>query len=303
MDVVVLAAGGTIGMAGDGPVLPALDAESLPGLPEGVEARTLSLKPSVQLSGAEALAIARAAAGQERPVVVTHGTDTLEESAYLCDLLYGGEAPVVFTGAMRPASAPGADGAANLRDAIAVAESPAARGLGVLVVFAGAIYAARSVRKLDSTAPAAFGPDPLGWVAEGRAQIARRVERRAPLDVRRFDAFVPIATAGLATDARHVPTEADGLVAVVLGAGHTPPPFLDALGEVAQRIPVVVTVRPLRGSILHATYGFDGSEESLRSLSAVLAGGLSPAAARVKLMAVLGTPGADVAAAFAADDV
>jgi L-asparaginase len=81
---------------------------------------------------------------------------------------------------------------------------------------------------------------------------------------------------------------ADGLVAVVLGAGHTPPAFLAALHEVSERIPVVVTVRPERGAVLHDTYGFEGSERDLRSGRLAIAGELTPQAARMRLLAELG---------------
>jgi L-asparaginase len=316
--VIVLAAGGTIAMAGDGPVVPSLDAEGLvaavPGL--SVEAaRTVSSAPGVGLSLADALEVARAACSEAaagRGVVVTHGTDTLEETAFLCDLLYDGEAPIVFTGAMRPASAPGADGPANLLDAAAAARSAAAGGLGVLVCFAGELHAARDVRKADSTSVAAFRSPrlgPLGHVLEDRVAIGRRVGRRRAIAPRALDAAVHIVPAALGADGSlvraAVAAGADGLVAVVLGAGHTPPAFLSALEEAASQVPVVATVRPERGAILHATYGFEGSERDLRSGRALCAGALTPAAARMKLLACLGAvlAGEALAEAFAPDDV
>jgi L-asparaginase len=241
--------------------------------------------------------------------VVTHGTDTLEETAYLTDLLYGGDAPIVFTGAMRPASAPGADGPANLADAVAAAR--VADGLGVLVCFAGELHAARDVRKADSTSVAAFRSPrlgPLGFVREGRVTVERRIERVPPLDPRHLDAAVHIVPAALGADGTlidaAVEAGADGVVAVVLGAGHTPPPFLVAMRRAAARVPVVVTVRPERGSILRATYAFEGAERDLRGGSLICAAALSPAAARMKLMACLGAgyARAAIAQSFVPDD-
>ena len=320
--VTVLAAGGTIAMAGTGggPATPELDADALLaalGGPAGLgdlRARTVDTRPSVQVGAEGALALARTAAAEAsegRGVVVAHGTDTLEEVAFLCDLVHGAEAPVVFTGAMRPASAPGADGPANLLDAIAAARAHEAAGLGVLVVLAGEVHAARAVRKVDSTAPGAFaspGLGPLGRVVEGRLRLDRRVERRPALDVRRLDARVDLVAAGMGTDGALVDAAveagAHGLVAVALGAGHSPPPFVEAVARAAARVPVVATVRPERGAILHATYGFEGAEGDLRASGALCAAALSPAAARVKLMACLGAglDRAAIAAAFAPDD-
>ncbi|HEX2410801.1 MAG TPA: asparaginase domain-containing protein [Solirubrobacteraceae bacterium] len=321
-EVTVLAAGGTIAMAGtaDQGAVPQLDAEGLvravPTLTDvpGLRARTISNRPSVQLTAGEALDIARAAAAEAdggRGVVVTHGTDTLEEVALLCDLLYAGDAPIVFTGAMRPASALGADGPANLYDAVIVAGAPGAEGLGVLVSFAGAVHAARAVRKFDSTAPDAFASPrlgPIGRVQEGRAWMARRLERFPPVPVAALDATVHIVPAALGADGSLVEAAveagADGLVGVVLGAGHTPPPYLAALRQAAARVPVVVTVRPERGSILRGTYAFEGAERDLRGGPLVCAAALTPAAARVKLMACLGAGYARgaIAQAFVADD-
>jgi L-asparaginase len=169
-----------------------------------------------------------------------------------------------------------------------------AAGAGVLVCFAGELHAARDVRKADSTSVSAFRSPrlgPLGFVREGRVTIERRLERRPPLDPAHLDAHVPIVPAALGLDGRVVHAAAagaDGLVAVVLGAGHTPPPFLDALAEVAERIPVVATVRPERGAILHETYGFEGAEVDLRATRVVPAGALTPQAARVRLLTCLG---------------
>ena len=318
--VSVLSTGGTIAMtaAGSGGARPQLDAAALvasvPALAGmDLEARTLGSDPSVHLSAASALKMVRAAtheAAGGRGVVVTHGTDLLEEVAWLCDLVHDGAPPIIFTGAMRPASAPGADGPANLLDAVRVAASPAARGFGALVVLAGEIHAARDVRKVESVGPAAFASPrtgPVGVVREDRVRLERLVPRRAALNVAHLDARVQVVHTGLGGDGallRAAADIADGLVVVLTGAGHAPPAFVIELAAVAERLPVVVTVRPERGSILHRTYAFAGSERDVRALPVHCAAALSPAAARVKLMACLGAglDGAGIAAAFGPDD-
>src|SRR5206468_3792016 len=187
--------------------------------------------------------------------------------AFLCDLIYDGDAPIVFTGAIRPASAPGADGPANLAHAAHAAAAREAAGLGVLVCFAGELHAARAARKDDSTSPRAFiSPHggPIGWVGDAGVRVAVRPERRPALDVRALDARVEIAAAAVGADGAAIEAlldaGADGLVVVVLGAGHAPPAFLAAMTAAAARVPVVATVRPARGEMLHGTYGFEGSE-------------------------------------------
>jgi L-asparaginase len=214
---------------------PALDADALlAAIPQlahvrGLRARSVLALPGAHLSAADALAIARAALAETeagRGVVVTHGTDTLEETAVLCDVLHGRPEPIVLTGAIRPSSTPGADGPANLLDAVAVAGAPQVQGLGVLVVFAGEVHAARAVRKVSSISPAAFGSPatgPLGTVAEGRVRIAARPLRPATAlpapDA--LDARVPIVPTYLGDDGSGlraaVRDGADAIVFVALG--------------------------------------------------------------------------------------
>ena len=235
-------------------------------------------------------------AGTGRGVVVTHGTDTLEETAVLCDVLHGRREPIVLTGAIRPSTATGADGPANLADAVAAAGAAEAAGLGTLVAFAGELHAARSVRKVASTSPAAFGSPlggPVGWVAEARVRIAARPARPRPLALpARLDARVPIVPTYLGDDGgalrSAVREGADAIVFVALGAGHVAPPVLAALRAAADAVPVALTVRPERGALLHETYGFEGAEADLRSSGALPAAALSPQAARMVLLAGLG---------------
>ncbi len=283
--------------------VPALDASGLVSeVPQlaavpSLEAETLMSLPAAHLSLSQALEIARRATDAARGgegVVITTGTDTMEELAVVCAMLHGAEAPIVLTGANRPGSAPGADGAANLIDAVAVAGSAGSAGLGAMIVFGGEIHAAMTVRKVDSTGPAAFGSPsagPVGRVVEGRVWLHARPIRPAPLDVARLEHRVPIVPSVLGDDGsalREAAAASDGVVLVALGAGHVSAGVLGELRDAAQRIPVLVTCRPDRPSMLFSTYGFDGAEGDIRASGALCTPFLSPAAARIALLCCLG---------------
>jgi L-asparaginase len=315
----LLAAGGTIAMQGERAV-PALDAEGLvhaiPALASApaLEAETVLSVPSAHLTLSQALELAlrtKEAATRGEGVVVSTGTDTLEEVAVLCALIYGGDAPIVITGANRPASGQGADGPANLVDAVSVAGSSAAEGLGVVVVFGGEIHDAMTVRKVDSTGPAAFGSPltgPLGRVVERRVWLHARPLRPVQLSVETLDRRVEIVSPGIGDDGallRHAAANADGVVLVAFGAGHLSPALLKELRAAVTQVPVVLTCRPVRSSMLVETYGFEGAESDLRSSGALCAPFLSPAAARIVLLCALGAglDQARIAAVLSAWDV
>ena len=299
----VLAAGGTIAMSGHDGAKLALDARDLlaavPGLAgqDGLDGETVANLPSAHLTLEDQLRICRAARDAARRgigVVVTHGTDTLEETAMLCDVIHDAQAPIVFTGAIRAASAPGADGPANLMDAVSVARSQEAAGLGVLVVFGGEIHHARCARKTDTTSLTAFSSPqtgPVGRVTEGHPTIWSRIPRNPPLDPPHLGGRVLVVATGAGDDGTlaraALDTEPDGVVIGTLGAGHLAPPVLEMWAEAADKIPVIAYCRPERGVILSATYGYRGSERDLRETRIIPAGFLSPQAARMKLLACL----------------
>ena len=180
MSVVVVSTGGTIAMRPDpatGKLVPAVSGEELVEMLRWPEAPPLELDefarvPSFDMHGDLALALADRVAEQCRRddvsgVVVTHGTDTMEESVYTVDRLHDSEKPVAFTGAQRAADEPDTDGPRNLRSAIRVALARESGGRGALVVFAGEIHGAREVRKVHTSALEAFGSPgygPLGYV-------------------------------------------------------------------------------------------------------------------------------------------
>ena len=294
--VTLLAVGGTIAMAADqrSGAVPAHGAEALVAAAgaEVAAARSVRSLPGVHLTLDDALAIARealAAAEGGDGVVVTTGTDTLEELAVLTGALNGAQAPIVFTGAIRPASSLGADGPANVADAVAVA---AIAPTGTYVVFAGEIHAAREARKTDSTSPRAFSSPrtgPVGYVAEGTAHVSPP-PRGVVLEPARLDFGVPIVPTFLGDDGAllraTLAAAPDAVVLVALGAGHVSPGVLAALRSAS--CPVAVCVRPERGELLRATYGFEGNEADVRATGAIDAATLSPQAARMLLLAALG---------------
>lgn len=316
----VLTTGGTIEMSGEGGARPEPDSQTLAaGVPtlsafSELEFVSLANLPSSHLSLSDQLTIARAARDAARDgcgVVVTHGTDVLEETAMLSDLLNDTDLPIVYTGAIRPASAPGADGPANLIDAVAVAAGEAAAGLGAVVVFGGEIHHARCVRKTDATSVLAFSSPqtgPIGRVSEGSAEIWLRVERNPPLDPGALGFDVPIVPTTAGDDGAHARAvlagSPDGVVIVTLGGGHVTPAVLHIWADAAAEMPVVACSRPERGAILRGTYGYAGSEQDLRAAAIVPAGFLSPQAARMKVLACLGAGlGSDeIRAAFVQDD-
>jgi L-asparaginase len=321
--VAVFTLGGTIAMrarpgAGAAPALSAADLlAAVPGLDDaGVE---LSLddvvnKPGASLSFRDLFGLAEAVSTALDEgfagAVVTQGTDTIEETAYLLDLLVASDAPVVVTGAMRNPSLAGPDGPANILAAIRVAACGCARGLGCLVVMNDEVHAARWVAKAHTGSPAAFvspGFGPLGQVAEGRVHIPVRLRERTPAfgAVPRRDVRVGLVTMTLGDDGLLVDAVAEhveGLVVAGFGAGHVPVGAVTSLANLAARMPVVLASRAGAGQVHHRTYGFPGSETDLLARGLIGAGYLAPLKARLllHLLIATGADGAQIRRAFAA---
>jgi L-asparaginase len=226
-------------------------------------------------------------------VVVTHGTDTMEETAYLLDLTVPGEKPMVLTGAMRTASEPGWDGPANLWAAVRVAASPQARGLGALVVLNDQIHAARFVTKTDTLSPStfqspAFGP--LGRVEGDRVHVPLRLEREV-LDWRGLEQQVELLKLTLGARVERLEDclarGVRGVVLEGLGAGRIPPWWLPAISRaIAGGVAVVVGSRCPGGRIWDP-YGYTGGYRSLKSLGCLFAPHLNGQKTRLRLMVVL----------------
>ncbi|MGW6197828.1 asparaginase [Kribbella sp. NPDC055110] len=316
MSVALFTLGGTISMAGTHRLTGDDLTAAMPGLPElghSVEIQDIEKVPSSNLTAAKLLevvdAASKAVAAGAVGVVVTQGTDTLEESAFLADLIWPHPQPLVFTGAMRNPTLAGPDGPANLLAALRVACSPAARDLGALVVFNEEIHAARWVRKTHSTSTATFvspNTGPIGHVVEEQVRVLTRPLRLdgvqgsaepAELD----NIHVALYTVTLDDDGLLLQGLADthqGLVVAGYGVGHVPAALAPVLGELAAQIPVVLTSRTGAGSVIRNTYHSPGSEVDLLQRGLIDAGFLDPYKARILLRLLLATDD-DLAAAFA----
>jgi L-asparaginase len=317
--VVVVSTGGTIAMRpepGTGKLVPLVSGDELVemiGWPDAppIELDDFVRVPSFDVHGALALSLAqRAARHAARPdvrgVVVTHGTDTMEETVYLIDRLLDSDTPVVLTGAQRGADEPDADGPRNLRDAIGVAASPAAAGLGAAVVFAGEIHSAREVRKVHTSAVRAFaspGYGPIGHVEADVAALRRAPARSAPLPVPQRLAAVDLHRLYAGSDGRFVrhslQTGAEAIVIEGTGRGNANEQVVAAVREAhAQGVPVAVCSRCATGRVA-AVYGRGGGRD-LEEAGALFAGDLAGPKVRVLLQVALGG-GLDAAAALAAE--
>jgi L-asparaginase len=302
-ELAVFTLGGTISAHGGRLDAPRLTgAQVLAGAtpPDGVDVELTDFRrlPSASLSIkdlAELGARVDQATASGQGVVVVQGTDTIEETAFLLDLVCRQEQPVVVTGAMRRPDAPGADGPANLTAALAVAADPDCRGLGVLVVLADEIHSARHVRKTHTTSVTTFaspGAGPVGRVVEGRPRILLRPATRSvpePLRLRR-PVRVGLVTLTLGEDADLLDGLADrydGLVVAAFGAGHVPTWWVEPLTALAARLPVVLASRTGAGPVLSDTYRGPGSEHDLLTRGLLSAGFLDPVKSRLLLHALL----------------
>jgi len=227
-------------------------------------------------------------------IVIIHGTDTLEETAYLLDLTVPGDMPIVVTGAMRISSDPGYEGVANILAAVRVAAAPEARALGTLVVLNDEIHAARDVTKTHSQSLDTFQSPywgPLGRVEADRITIARRIERQV-MACPRLEPSVYLFKLAVGMDAellRHVVAQgARGVVIESFGGGRVPPWWLEAIREaIARGVTVVIATRCPAGRI-HDPYTFAGAYHDLLRVGCLFADGLNGPKARLRLMAALG---------------
>lgn len=304
--IMLVTTGGTIAMTddGSGTVKPSLTARSLLASVSGlskiadISVCDFSQKPGASLTLADLRELARlledSSADSVDGLVISQGTDTIEETSYLLDLWYTGTRSVIITGAMRNPAQAGHDGPANLLAAVTTAASGTSRGRGVLVVMADEVHDPQRVVKTHATSVAGFSSPnggPVGYVAEGRVNFYEAARQRLVVPLPRKDIFphVGIVTVAIGDTGELLEPAAhlDGLVVAAMGVGHVPSDIALRLEDIAARIPVVLTSRTGGGSVLTGTYGFVGSESDLISRRLIPGGILPPLKARLLLIAAL----------------
>ena len=235
-------------------------------------------------------------------VVFTHGTDTLEETAFLVDLLWDREAPIVVTGAMRSPEEPGADGPANLVGAVLTACSRQARGLGVLVVINDQVFRGDRIRKAHTFAMDAFRDQwnpQIGRITEGMLEVdyLPASPRPAPLPLGAARHRVAVVGTGIGDEgesfAAVVAAGGGALVIDGVGAGHVSAQAAEVVGELVERVPVVMASRIRGGRAGRTTYAYPGAEVDLINRGVIMAGRLNAAQARLLAWVLLST-GAEV---------
>lgn len=228
-------------------------------------------------------------------IIITHGTDTLEETAYLLDLLIHNPKPVVVVGAMRNYSELGYDGSSNLSAAICTAISPKARNKGVLVVMNNEVNSASEVTKtntlsLDTFKSPEFGP--LGIVDNDEVIFYRDIIAHQFIDTNKIEYKVALlkCVPGIESDIIdfYISSGYKGIVIEALGRGNVPPAMIPGLLKaIESHIPVAMVSRCNTGRVLD-TYGYLGGGKHLRELGILFGGNLPGQKARIKLMLVLG---------------
>ena len=305
----MLFTGGTISMvvdAGAGGKVPTLDGAAILARAPGIEAIAdlevidLGRTPASHFSLAKLFEIGSEIRRCQADlsidgVVVVQGTDVIEETAFLWDLVLGGSAPVIVTGAMRAASDPNDDGPENLRNAVRCAISPALHGAGVLVVLDGTINPADAVTKTHASALDTFqclDTGPLGRLVGGRVVVDRPRGPRRQVATDRAAEGVLLLTAHVAMDGALVDAAAalrpPGIVVEATGAGNTAAAVVDAAARaMEQGITVAFTTRCPAGAASDA-YAFPGGGATWVRAGALLAGHLSGPKARIALALGLG---------------
>ncbi|MDQ2994241.1 MAG: asparaginase [Pseudomonadota bacterium] len=295
----ILVLGGTITMtsSGNDGASPTLSANDLTNaLPElktiaHISTETLMMKPSASLNWDDIRicyqAVLSALAEGCDGVVILQGTDTLEEVAFIFDVLLDVAQPIVLSGAMRATNTPGYDGPANLLAAVRIAADKSARDLGVLVVMNDVIHAARFVVKANTGFTHAFMSrivGPIGLIQENEVRIVYRLTEKTPT-FHLPDTPAPDVGLFSFAFAQRWPFQAmheyDAIVLEAAGSGHVAGDDVAPLAKLASELPVVFTSRASNGFITQSTYHYPGSEQELIAAGLIPAGQYDGAKTRI----------------------
>jgi L-asparaginase len=304
----LLFTGGTISMQRDpaaGGNVPAHGGEALVGFAPGLEAiapyriENWAKVPACHLGPDRLWALRErvrevAESGEVTGVVVTHGTDTLEETAYLLARTLPAAVPIAITGAMRTSSDEGWDGPRNLLDAARVAADPASAGRGTMVVFQGEIFAGETAVKTHATAPAAFSAPhagPIGRIEAGRVVYdcspGPRPTSVQPEGLTARVALVSLVVGDDGTLLDLARPEHDGVVVEAFGSGNMPPGAVPAVRRwLDDGKPVVLASRCPQGEVT-PIYAFEGGGARTVAMGAIPAGPRTPSQARMELVLAL----------------
>lgn len=297
--------GGTISMKIDEKLkaaVPSLSADEImsmiPGVEEvaEIEAYTFSNMPSPHMTLKVMLELSDFVSELVKRddiegVVVTHGTDTLEETAYLLDMTVETEKPIVVTGAMRSGSELGYDGPFNLATAICTAISEEAKGRGVLVCFNGELNSASEVTKANSMALNAFKTPnfgPIGIVDNNKVIFYRETKNTVKYIVNEIKKDVALIKCVVDMDSSYIDFVIEkgfgGIVMEALGRGNVPPNMVKGIERALQKnIPIVVVSRCFEGRV-HESYGYEGGGKKLKDLGVIFGDTLPGQKARIKLI-------------------
>jgi L-asparaginase len=308
--IAVIFNGGTIAMKIDDKIkaaVPALTGEEIMSMVTGIsekaniELHTFSNVPSPHMTPENMLELSKYVknlVGDENidGVVVTHGTDSLEETAYLLDLTIKSQKPIVITGSMRSGSELGYDGPSNLAASICTAISEKAVGKGVLVCFNGELNSASEVTKINSMSLNAFGTPtfgPIGIVDNNEVLFYREIFDKEIMDVNSINAKVDLIKCVAGQNSEFIDfcidKGADGIVIEAMGRGNIPPDMVEGVKRAIQKnICIVIVSRCFEGRVF-TSYGYKGGGKQLKELGVILGDNMPGQKARIKLILALST--------------
>lgn len=306
--IAVIFNGGTISMKVDPKIkaaVPSLTGEEIMSMVTGIEDHAnvvsyyFSSVPSPHMTMEKIMDLRKftmniLAAEDIDGVVITHGTDTMEETAFLFDLTIDTQKPIVFTGSMRSGSELGYDGPSNLAQSIVTAASDSSRGLGVLVCLNGELNSASEVTKTNSVALNAFRTPnfgPLGMVDNNRVHYYRSISARQVHEIASLNTKVDLVKTVAGMDSSYLRFLADsgsqGIVIEALGRGNVPPMMVEGIRyAMSKGIYIVIVSRCYEGRV-YGSYGYEGGGKHLRSMGVIFGESLPGQKARIKLMVAL----------------